>query len=148
MDKCEYNPQISSTPKIGRHITCGYLSSTISGFDHIKNKHSLYRGKESMKELCKPLIEHAMNIINFEKTKMSSLRPKELKSYKEADKCYIFDVRFFKRFSYTINYKKNKDHCHYRAKYRGVARSICNLKLSVPNEIPVVFHNDSNMNFI
>ena len=66
----------------------------------------MYRGKESMKELCKPLIEHAMNIINFEKTKMSSLRPKELKSYKEADKCYIFEVRFFKRFSDTINYKK------------------------------------------
>ena len=106
MDNCENNPQISSTPKIGRHITCGYLLSTISEFDHIKNKHSLYRGKESMKELCKPLIEHAMNIINFEKTKMSSLRPKELKSYKEADKCYIFEVRFFKRFSDTINYKK------------------------------------------
>ena len=32
-------------------------------------------------------------------------------------------------------------------KYRGAAHSICNLKLNVPNEIPVVFHNSSKYDF-
>ena len=27
--------------KIGEHIPCGYLMSTIWGFDHIENKHTL-----------------------------------------------------------------------------------------------------------
>ena len=34
-------------------------------------------------------------------------------------------------------------HCHYTGKYRGVARSICNLKYKTPKEIPVMFHNGS-----
>ena len=37
-----------------------------------------------------------------------------------------------------------RDHCHYTDKYRGTAYSICNLRLNVPSEIFVVFHNGSN----
>ena len=40
--------------------------STIWAFDHIKNKHTLYRGKYCMKKLCTSLREHAKNIIDFE----------------------------------------------------------------------------------
>ena len=36
----------SSTTKIGQHIPCGYSMPTIWAFDGIKNKHSLYRGKD------------------------------------------------------------------------------------------------------
>ena len=42
---------------------------------------------------------------------------------------------------------KKSDHSHYTGKYRGAAHSICNLKFSVPNEIPAVFHNGSNYFF-
>ena len=52
------------------HITCGYSMSTIWGFDHIENKHTLYRGKDCMKKFWDSLREHAKNIINFEKKKM------------------------------------------------------------------------------
>ena len=45
IDGCENNPKYSSTTKIGKHTPCGYSLSTIWRFDHIKNKHSLYRGK-------------------------------------------------------------------------------------------------------
>ena len=41
-------------------------------------------------------------------------------------------------------YHKVKDHCHYTGKYKGAAHSICNLKYSVPKEIPITFHNGSN----
>ena len=47
--------------------------------------------------------------------------------------------KILKRLSKRINYQKVRDHCHYTGKYRGTARSICNLKFNVPNEIPVVF---------
>ena len=41
-----------------------------------------------------------------------------------------------------MNYQKVRDHCHHIGKYRGAAHNICKLKFKVPNEIPVVFHND------
>ena len=53
-----------------------------------------------------------------------------------------------KRFSTDENdenafklYHKVRDHCHYTKKFRGAARSICNLRYKTPKEIPLVFHN-------
>ena len=40
-----------------------------------------------------------------------------------------------------------RDHCHYTGEYRGAAHSICNLKYSVPKNIPIVFHNGSNYDY-
>ena len=55
--------------------------------------------------------------------------------------------KLLKKFAKDKNYRKVKDHCHYAGKYRGVAHSTCNLKFSVPNEIPVVFHRGSNYDY-
>ena len=52
--------------------------------------------------------------------------------------------KILKKLSKSINYWKVIDHCHYTRKYRGTAYSISSLRFNVPNEIPVVFHNDSN----
>ena len=49
-----------------------------------------------------------------------------------------------KKLSKSINYLKIRHHCHYTGKCRSAAHSICNAKFNVSNEIPVVFHNDSN----
>ena len=46
-----------------------------------------------------------------------------------------------------IKYCKVRDHFHYTGEYRGVVHSICNLKYSVPNKIPIVFHNGSNYDY-
>ena len=35
-------------------------------------------------------------------------------------------------------------HCHYTGKYKDAAHGIYNLKFDLPNEIPLVFHNDLN----
>ena len=46
-----------------------------------------------------------------------------------------------------INIEKNckvREHCHYTGKYRGATHIICNLKYSVPIEIAIFFHNESN----
>ena len=44
-------------------------------------------------------------------------------------------------------YRKFRDRCHYTREYRGAAHNICNLKYSVPNEIPVFSHNGSNYDY-
>ena len=36
IDECAYNPESSSTTKIGEHIPCGYSMSTIWAFDHFE----------------------------------------------------------------------------------------------------------------
>ena len=43
--------------------------------------------------------------------------------------------------------KINMDHCHYTGEYIGAAHNICNLKYSVPKEIPIAFHNGSNYDY-
>ena len=40
-----------------------------------------------------------------------------------------------------------RDHCHYAGEYRAVAHSICNLKYSVPEKIPIAFCNGSNFDY-
>ena len=71
------NPENSSTTKLGEHIPCAYSTSTIWAFDHIGNKHTLYRGKDCMKKFCESLKEHAKSIIDFEKKKMLQLKNKK-----------------------------------------------------------------------
>ena len=58
--------------------------STIWVFDHLENKHTLYREKDYMGKFCDSLKEHAKNIIGFEMKKMLPLTKKELKSHEDA----------------------------------------------------------------
>ena len=120
---------------------------TILGFKHIRNKHTLYRGKDCMKKFCESLKEHATRIIRFKKKKILPLTNKELKSHKDPNMCYICGKYFIKKVFRGIDYRKVRDHCHYTGKYRGHAHSICNLKLNVLNETADVFHNGSKHNY-
>ena len=94
IDECANYPENSLTTKVGEHIFCGYLMSTIWAFDHRENKHTLYRRKE---KFCESLREHAINIIDFEKKKMLPLTKGELKSHQDAKVCYIFSKRILKK---------------------------------------------------
>ena len=67
IDGCANNPENFSTAKIGEHIPCRYSMSTIWAFNHIENKHTLYRRKDCMKKFCESLREHVKHIIDFEK---------------------------------------------------------------------------------
>ena len=46
-----------------------------------------------------------------------------------------------------VKYFKVKSHCHSTAEYRGAVHSICNLKYSVAEKIPRVFHNGLNYDY-
>ena len=41
-------------------------------------------------------------------------------------------------------HQKVRDHCYYTREYRDTAHSICKLKYSVPQKIPIDPHNESN----
>ena len=86
-------------------------------------------------------------MIDFEKKKMLPLTKEELKSHENATVCQICLKIILRKLSKSINYWKVRDHCDYTVKYRDTAHSICNLKSNVPNEIPIVFHDDSNNNY-
>ena len=86
---CANNPENSSTTKIGEHIPGGHSMSTILGFDHIEDKHTLYSGKGCMKKFCTSLREHEKHIIDFEKKRMLPLTKEELKSHQDA-KVYLW----------------------------------------------------------
>ena len=137
IDRYENNPENSSTIKTYEHIPSRYSMSTILGFDQTEDKHTLYHGKDCMKIFCTSLREHAKNISDFKKKKRLPLTKEELKLHQDSKVCYICGKRILEKLSKSIYYRKGRDHCHYTGKYRTAAHSICNSKLSVPNEIPV-----------
>ena len=95
-----------------------------------------------MKKFCRDLREHAVKIINYKKNKMKPLTIKEEICHNKRKICYICKKEFDTN---DKKYYKAKDHCHDTGKYRGAAHNICNLRYKIPKEIPIVFHNGSNM---
>ena len=79
MNTCHNNPKKSSTTKINKHTTPGYLLFTHCSFDTTKNKFDYYRDKNCMKNFCLDLREHATKIINYEKKEMIPLTKKKRK---------------------------------------------------------------------
>ena len=139
IDGCANYPENSLTTKIGEHISCGYLMSTIWAFDHRENKHTLYRRKEKILWVFKG----TRNKYNwFWKEKSVTVNKRRIKITSGCKSMLYFQQKNLKKSS-----QKDKYHYHYTDKYRGPAHSICNLKFNVSNEIPAVFHNGSNYDY-
>ena len=68
---CKINPENSSITKESEHISSGFLTSMVSSFKRIGNKHDLYKGKDCMGKAFESLREHLMKIISFKKKKES-----------------------------------------------------------------------------
>ena len=69
----------------------------------------------------------------------------EAKQHARAKRCYACGIKFG-----TLRptakgemeeVTKCWDHCHITGKYRGAACNKCNLRMRLPNFIPVLFHN-------
>ena len=132
IDECKNNPENSSTTKVNEHIPSGFSMSTISSIRSIENNHDVYRVKDCKKKFCESLREHAMKIINFEKTKMKLLIKEHQESYENAKIYYICREKFENKYLKVKKYRKVRDHFHYTGKNRGVVHNIFNLKYSVP----------------
>ena len=56
-------------------------------------------------------------------------------------KSATFEKKIEHKYTNDKKYLKVNKHRHYTGKKRVVPHIICNLKCSIPKEIPVVFHN-------
>ena len=78
---------------------------------------------------------------------MKLLTKEQQESYENAQICYICKEKFENKYLKDKKYREVRDHCHYTRKYRGATYNICNLKYSVPKNIPIVFHNGSTYDY-
>ena len=144
MQHSQNNPKNSYAEKKAKHKPSGYAWCSICSFDYTKSKRYFYRGKDCIEKFCKDLKELGTKIINFKKKEMMSLTNEEIKSYEKQKVCYICEKVFChdknKKSEYEL-YHKVRDHCHY------TGNNICNLRYTVPKEIPIVFHNSWTYNY-
>ena len=79
---------------------------------------------------------------------MKLLIKEQHESYENAKVCYICKEKFENKYLKDKKYCKVRDHFHYTGEYRDSVHSmLCNLKYSVPKQIPVAFHNGSNYDY-
>ena len=70
---------------------------TIWGFDHIENKHTLFRGKDCMNKFLYFFKRTHTKILLILERKMLPLTKEELKSYQDAKLCYICEKKSSKK---------------------------------------------------
>ena len=69
MNICRNNPEKSSTTKISKHTSSGFLLFTCNSFDTKENKLDCCNGEDCMKEFSKNFKKHVTRIIDHEKKK-------------------------------------------------------------------------------
>ena len=78
---------------------------------------------------------------------MKVLTIEQQKSYENAKFYYICKEKFEDKHAKDEKHHRVRDHCYYTWEYRSVEHSICNLKYSVPEEIPIVFCDGSKYDY-
>ena len=78
--------------------------STIWEFDHIENKHILYRRKDCMKEFCESLRKLVKNIIDFEKKKNATVNKRRTKITSRCRSMLYLWEKIIKKLSKSIHY--------------------------------------------
>ena len=73
---------------------------------------------------------------------MKLLTKERQESDESAKLLYICKEKLDNKRDSDKRYRKVRDHCHYTGKYRSAAHSRCNLKYSVPREIPIDNHSN------
>ena len=102
VDGCKSNPEKSSITKVGEHVTCGYLMSTLWTLDGIENKQDVYRGEDCRKTIYESSREHTTKIIKFENEEMIPLTLEEYKSYLNQINCNICKKKIDHKYTNTI----------------------------------------------
>ena len=78
--------------------------STIWAFDHIKNKHILYRQKDCMKEFCESSRKLMKNVIDFEKKKNATVNKRRTKITSRCRSMLYLWKKIIKKLSKSIHY--------------------------------------------
>ena len=133
--------------KIGKGATTQYQKHAPSGFCYTikcmdesiyKGKTVIYTMKEDGEAIGKKFVEYLENdlkeVYKILKTTIPiRMTDQEEANFKNAKVCYACEE--------DSENDRVRDHCHLTGKYRGPAHSICNIKMRVPEFVPVLFHN-------
>ncbi|XP_044742348.1 uncharacterized protein LOC123304849 [Chrysoperla carnea] len=140
---------ISNTTYFQQHIAYSVAIQVVCSYDSSKNQFFAYRGENASKWFINKLRQIADVIEGIYKTKEPIRMTEEDEiSFQLSSVCHICEKPFLE------NDIKVRDHCHLNSStvnplsnYRGSAHESCNLKFSLPNFIPVIFHNGCNYDF-
>ena len=148
----EQDPSKSFTIKYQNHVPSGfcyvikcmdesvYPSKTVLQAASYEGEDMGKAFVDSLTENLKPVYEILKNPIPM------SMTEDDKTQYEGTENCYACEVKFDTIRGNERSGKKEKiikcrDHCHITGKYRGAACDKCNLRMSVPKFVPVLFHN-------
>ncbi|XP_053202895.1 uncharacterized protein LOC128387677 [Panonychus citri] len=124
----------ASTFEYQKHEACSFGWIVVDWEGKILFK-CFYRGENAAEKFISSLykVYSALNVNLQLRIKPPILTPEERIGYESASNCHVCLQPLLE--------DKVLDHCHLTGKLRGAAHNLCNLKLRLPNRIPVIFHN-------
>ena len=136
------------TYKYQEHKPCGFMLNLVNAVDNT-NQEFLYRGDDAVDVFCKKINEIRDEIKEkMQEKKEIEMTDEDKKDFETATHCFFCGDKFknsYKNEKEAEKYKKVRDHCHFTAKFRGCAHSMCNLNFCNRFfKIPVFFHNMKN----
>ena len=135
--------QISSKSKsYQEHKPCGFCIIIVN-FNNKVIYQNVYRGSDAAKKFLFDLKHQSEKLIKKQLTNktMIPLTNEQEKQFQDALFCHICKTPFDNVGKNGFIEFKVKDHCHITGNYRGAAHNSCNINFSMPNRIPVIFHN-------
>ena len=96
----------------------------------------IFKGKNCINNFTKWIFiqqERINQIINNHFNKKLKMTIEDENNYQNSQDCWICNEKLDK--------DKVRDHCHITGKYRGAAHSRCYLKLKIPKQLSIIFHN-------
>ena len=136
---CKPNNDESFTEAYQKHEDCGYSYKVVCCYDgKLTNPLQVYRGENAAYNFLESMLKEVqwcekMKCKHFNKD-LTLTKDEEL-SFNNSEECHICNVK------YSEKDIRVRDHCHITRKYRRSAHQECNLKLSLTDRIPIVFHN-------
>ena len=75
---------------------------------------------------------------------MNLFAKEQQKSNEKAKICYIWKEKCDNKYTKDKKYRKVRDHRYYSGQHRGSVHIIWSLKYSLPDKIPIAFHDGSS----
>lgn len=137
----EPNPKESFTITTYEHIPHSFAYYIKCSYDDSLSKFESYRSTNDNNVAVEFIMRLERDIRNLYENHLKKivpltpLTPSEIENFQNAVVCHICNQPF------NDEDVKVRDHCHLGGGYRGAAHSICNLNFTLPNFIPIFFHN-------
>ena len=127
------------TPQYQNHTPLGFCYAIKCMDEEIyKEKIVLYTMEKECEDIGKEFVdcleEDLKEVYEVLKTEVPiKMTEKDQENFNNAENCYACKKE--------LGDDRVRDHCHLTGKYRGAAHSKCNLRMRVPEFVPVLFHN-------